>query len=293
MAVTLGAISLERHIGKPDLNNDISLNKYSIDSEFISDWLVMIKHTLISLGTSKRSDYRNSTEIESLLTLQRGVFLNDNFKKGSVIDFKKCKFKFPIQAKQISASEIASSDLIFKAKSDLKRGQRLLENMVLRSNTKESKLINYVHKIRGILNENGEIIAKNTELEISHHYGIQELERIGCCLVNIVNRSYCKKLIIMTEGQMHPTQFHNVKEELFRVLYGKVELVRDEEVTILNVGDEALVRSDVKHSFSALTDCIIEEISTTSLSEDSFYIDKKINKISRDERKTFMKLHLD
>ena len=34
----------------------------------------MIKHTLISLGTSKRSDYRNPSEIESLLTLQRGVF---------------------------------------------------------------------------------------------------------------------------------------------------------------------------------------------------------------------------
>ncbi len=293
MAVTLGAISLERHIGKPDSNNDIYLNKYSVDSEFISDWLKMIKHTLISLGTSKRSDYRNSSEIDSLLTLQRGVFLNDDFEKGSVIDYKKCKFKFPIQEKQISASEISSSDLIFIAKNDLKKGQRLLDNMVLRSNTKKSKLINYVHKIRGILNENGENISKDTELEISHHYGIDQLEQIGCCLVNIVNRSYCKKLIIMTEGQKHPTQFHNVKEELFRVLYGKVELVRNGEISILNIGDEALVRSDIKHSFSALTDCIIEEISTTSLGEDSFYIDEKINKISREERKTFMKLHLD
>ena len=52
----------------------------------------------------------------------------------------------------------------------------------------------------------------------------------------------------MTEGQKHPTQFHNVKEELFRVLYGKVEPVRNGEISILNIGDEALVRSYVKHS---------------------------------------------
>ena len=165
--------------------------------------------------------------------------------------------------------------------------------MVERSNTNKSKLINYVHKIRGILNENGENISKDTELEISHHCGIDKLDQIGCCLINIVNRSYCKKLIIMTEGQTHPTQFHNVKEELFRVLYGKVKLVRNDKILILNTGEEALVRSDVKHSFTALRDCIIEEISTTSLSQDSFYIDEKINALSRNERKTYMKLHLD
>tara|TARA_B100000401_G_C52723186_1_gene679685 strand:+ start:47 stop:1066 length:1020 start_codon:yes stop_codon:yes gene_type:complete len=293
IAVTLGAMSLERHIGKPDPNNNIELNKYSINSGFISDWLGIIKDTLISLGTSKKSDYRNPIEIDSLLTLQRGVFLDHDFVKGSTIDYKKCKFKFPIQDNQISASEISSCDLIFTANTDLKKGQRLLENMVTRSNTNKSKLVNYVHKIRGILNENGENIPNDSELEISHHRGVKNIDQIGCCLVNIVNRSYCKKLIIMTEGQTHPTQFHNVKEELFRILYGKVKLVRDGEVKILNIGEEALVRSDVRHSFSAISDCIIEEISTTSLSEDSFYLDDKINSLSREERKTYMKLHLD
>ena len=97
----------------------------------------------------------------------------------------------------------------------------------------------------------------------------------------------------MTQGQEHPTQFHNVKEETFRILYGELELNLDGESLILKKGDETLVRSSVKHSFKAKTDCIIEELSTTSIPEDSFYVDSNISNLKREDRKTNVNLHFD
>ena len=95
----------------------------------------------------------------------------------------------------------------------------------------------------------------------------------------------------MTSGQMHPTQYHNVKEETFRILHGEVEIILNGEIKRLTRGDEALVRSGTKHSFKAITNLIIEEISTTSINSDSFYDDEKINKMERSERKTILNLY--
>ena len=46
-----------------------------------------------------------------------------------------------------------------------------------------------------------------------------------------------------------------------------------------------MVRSRDIHSFKAITDCIIEELSTISIPADSYYLDPHINKLSRDEEK--------
>ena len=291
LAISLGASALERHIGKADSENNINLNAYSISSENISSWLKSIKHTITALGTSKKQDYINEIELDSLLSLQRGVFISKSVIEGEKLDSSNCVFKFPIQKNQISASEITSRDLMFKANKNIDKGTRLTYDLANCSKYSYSILLEYVHNIRGIINEYGEYVAENSLLEISHHYGIEKIFDYGCCLINIVNRSYCKKLIIMTENQEHPTQHHNVKEETFRILHGQLELKLDGHIHNLKMGDEALVRSDVRHSFKAMTDCIIEEISTTSVSEDSFYEDNLINNLKREDRKTLVKLH--
>ena len=144
-----------------------------------------------------------------------------------------------------------------------------------------------MYTIRGILNEGGTNLSEKYALEISHHYGLENIKQTGCCIVNIVNRSYCKKFIVMSSGQTHPAQYHEIKEETFRVIYGKIELTINDKPTILCQGDEYLVRSRDIHSFKAITDCIIEELSTISIPADSYYLDPHINKLSRDERKTY------
>ena len=64
----------------------------------------------------------------------------------------------------------------------------------------------------------------------------------------------------MTKGQMHPIQHHKIKEETFRILHGNISLQLNHSDPIrMGIGDEALVKVGVKHSFKALTDCIIKK----------------------------------
>ena len=293
LAISLGATSIERHIGKEDINNKINVNAYSIESGLISNWLKELSRTITILGHSKDYNYKNKIELESLATLQRGVFLSENIKAGEVINSSSCEFKFPIQENQVSASDITSIDSIYIAKNDIESGTRLTNDLIDFRHSNIRVLKNYIHKIRGIINEYAEYVPEDIEIELSHHYGIKDIETVGCCLINIINRSYCKKLIIMTEGQLHPTQHHEIKEETFRVLHGEIELILNGEKQILRRGQEALVRKGVKHSFKAIKNCIIEELSTTSINRDSFYEDSNINKLQREDRKTILNLHFD
>ena len=155
-----------------------------------------------------------------------------------------------------------------------------------------SGLHDYIHKVRGILNQGGyHYLTNETPLEISHHYGIEQLNDYGCCLVNIVNRNYCKKLIIITKGQLHPEQKHEIKEEFFLVIYGKLEICLNSKIHILESGDSLLIPAGASHSFKGLEDTVFEEISTTSISSDSYYLDPKINDLARNQRKTMTTLH--
>ena len=43
----------------------------------------------------------------------------------------------------------------------------------------------------------------------------KHLEKIGCFLINIVNRDYAKKLIIMLPNQKHPCELHQAKITLY------------------------------------------------------------------------------
>ena len=293
LALTLGATAIERHIGKEDLGNNINLNNYSIDSNSIKNWLNALKTTLICIGSSKNYYYKNDIEQKSLVSLQRGVFLSNDIKKGTEIKASDCTFKFPIQENQLSAAEIASINNIFTSRYDLKSGTRLTNDLIELMHPDDLPLKNYVHKVRGILNQYAEYVPQEIEIEISHHYGLNKIEEFGCCLLNVINRKYCKKLIVMTEGQCHPKQYHIEKEETFRVLYGEIELILNDKSMVLKRGKEALVKAGVKHSFKANTNCIIEELSTTSKNTDSYYEDSIISQMPREKRKTIINLHFD
>ena len=56
--------------------------------------------------------------------------------------------------------------------------------------------------------------------ELSHHFGIDRFEEEGATIISVVNREYCKKLIVLLPGQDHPMHSHQKKEETFHVLYG-------------------------------------------------------------------------
>ena len=126
-------------------------------------------------------------------------------------------------------------------------------------------------------------------MEISHHEGIENFEKVGCFLLNIINKEYAKKILVMLPGQRHPAHKHYKKKESFIILFGTLKLIDKSKKYNLKVGDIVHLSKQGTHSFRAGKEgCIFEEISTTSFSNDSFYKDKKISKLSRDTRKTYI-----
>jgi len=105
-------------------------------------------------------------------------------------------------------------------------------------------------------------------------------------MVTVVNREYCKKLIIVLPSQSHPEQYHRKKEETFVVLHGDVELYLNEELHSLKKGDVITIEPGVNHRFTTTNGCVIEEVSSTHYVDDSFYTDLSIHQ-NRD-RKTFV-----
>ena len=104
----------------------------------------------------------------------------------------------------------------------------------------------------------------------------------------MVNRAYCKKIIVQLPGQKHPPHFHKTKEETFQVLHGTLIANVDGHRWVLNPGQTLLIQPGAWHSFWTETGCVFEEISTTHMNNDSFYKDKRINSVERDERKTLV-----
>ena len=141
-----------------------------------------------------------------------------------------------------------------------------------------------------MLYEAGIALGNDFEVELSHHYGMKHFRQTGAIIINIINREYCKKYIIVLPGQFHPSHAHRVKEETFQVLYGELEVqVEDKAERILRPGDMQTILRGEYHSFSSKTGAIFEEVSTQHMKSDSYYKDPKINSADPMERKTFLK----
>ena len=106
-------------------------------------------------------------------------------------------------------------------------------------------------------------------------------------MITVVNREYCKKVLILLPGQAHPEQFHKQKEETFHVIWGKGKLKINEKIFNIKVGDIHTILPMQKHYFESNDEgLIIEEISSTHFKNDSFYTDKNI--MENEDRKTLL-----
>ena len=43
----------------------------------------------------------------------------------------------------------------------------------------------------------------------------------------MVNREYCKRVIVLLPGQSHPEQYHKQKDETYHILHGEIVLTLD------------------------------------------------------------------
>ncbi len=145
-----------------------------------------------------------------------------------------------------------------------------------------------VSKVKIILENSKIIIPDYFPLEISHHYGINQFPKYGCVTISIVNRAYCKKIIVLFPGQKHPAHMHDIKEETFHVLSGSMILTTNGNNYNLNAGELFTIERRISHSFYSEHGCVFEEISTTHNPDDSYYEDKTIAQKQPTERKTIV-----
>ena len=143
-----------------------------------------------------------------------------------------------------------------------------------------------VDAVTQLLDASGVIYPTNVDMEISHHYGLDAFSQFGLSMITIVNREYCKKLLILLPGQEHPEGWHDVKEETFHVLHGDVTLWLDGALSRLGPGDVVVIEPGARHRFRSMDGAVVEEISTRHEVKDSFYVDAAIS--ANTERKTFV-----
>ena len=284
LAYACGASVFEKHIGVK--SKKYKLNNYSSTPESFRDWVANFNKCKRILGDEQK--VINKEEITTLNLLQRGVYLKKNIKKNELLKKNSIYFAFPLQKGQLSSTKYKETH---RAKKNLEKNKALKLNDVITDKNKDQEelIYSYLHKLKAILNYNSIGISKNFTLEISHHKGIKNFERVGCYLFNIINEEYAKKILVMLPNQSHPSHHHKIKKETFIILQGDLVLKYKNKNYRLDKGDVFHLNKNSWHKFkSGKQGCIFEEISTTSHSDDSYYQNTRINTLQRNERKTYI-----
>ena len=281
IAIGKGVTISEKHVAVA--TEKYPPNAYSVTPDQMNCWLEKASKALVMCGSDKKVK-ASEKELSDLLQFKRGMFVKNKITKGSIINKKDIYFAWPNIDNQVLAND-ASKYNQFIALEDIEVDQPVLFNKVSISNTRE-KVWNIVQDVKKILSKTDVVYPGQAELEISHHYGLNKFYETGITMITVVNREYCKKLIIVLPNQTHPEQYHHQKEETFVVLYGEVELTLDGITQTLKKGDVITIEREVRHIFTTKTGCVIEEVSSTHYINDSYYTDENIAR--NKDRKTFV-----
>lgn len=281
VAIAKGARILERHVGLP--TDTIKLNAYSMNPEQVDHWIEAAHKAKVICGNPEKSV--TQTEMDSLLSLKRGVFARRALKKGQEIVAEDVFFAMPCQEGQLTSGEFGRYRAKWTASRDYKSNEAVFEKNPPDLYT---QIRSVIHQAKGMFTEAGIILGDDYEVELSHHYGLENYAKVGCLIVSLVNREYCKKLIVVLPGQANPSHKHKKKEETFQLLYGDLQVQIDDRPYTLRPGDKLLVERDTWHSFESVKGAIFEEISTTHYRNDSFYMDEKIASLDPMQRKTVL-----
>ena len=82
-----------------------------------------------------------------------------------------------------------------------------------------------------------------------------------------LNDKYCYKRIYINAGHRTSLQYHKYKTETNYVISGKAEVWLEDEKLILKEGDFVTVEPMIKHRVCALTDIVLQEVSTPEVDD--------------------------
>lgn len=285
MAIAKGATIFEKHVGVPA--DEAPLNAYSATPEQIRRWLESADEAFQMCGVDNGRPCFDADELASLHSLRRGVFATSAIQSGGKIQAHDANAYFlaiPTQPGQLTANDL-SKYACFHVNTAIRAGEPVLRSAVDASDHRE-KILGIVKRINAMIRDTGVIVPGQAEFEISHHYGVARFDEVGATIINLVNREYCKKLIVLLPGQRHPEHYHRVKEETFLVVHGTISIELAGVRKTYGRGDLLVVERGAAHSFSTQEGAIMEEISSTHYKGDSYYSDPEIAPV--DERKTLI-----
>jgi sialic acid synthase SpsE/quercetin dioxygenase-like cupin family protein len=280
LAIAKGVTIFEKHVGLE--TDEYTLNAYSASPQQLDAWLAAAQYAFTVCGDGSARQIENPVEAASLRALQRGVFAKKPIKKGETLTKENTYFAFPPEIGQYTANDWSKYSQ-FKAIQDIASNQAVSPENTQRTETRQ-KILDIVQRVNQFLKESHVVVPGSADLDISHHYGLDRFDETGLTLITVVNRDYCKKLLVTLPGQQHPEQLHKLKEETFHVLYGEVKLSLDGIISTCRPGDVVTIEPGTRHAWVSETGAVIEEISTTHILNDSYYTDETI--MENRERKT-------
>ena len=281
IAAALGAQMFERHVGIA--TDSIKLNAYSATPEQTSRWFAAWKKAKTLIGSYERIPALPE-ERSAIDDLKRGVFARGPIEAGTQLTRDDVYFAFPYVAGGIASGEWR--DGIVTTGAIAADGPLMAQAAQVPGDPDVKVVKDAIHEVKALLNIARVPLTTEFTVEYSHHYGVRNFRKVGAVLINVINRNYCKKVLVQLPGQMHPWHFHKLKEETFLILWGRLHIEVGDRHKVLERGDTLCVLPGVWHRFWTEEGCVFEEISTTAFSNDSVYRDDAINKLTSTQRKT-------
>jgi sialic acid synthase SpsE/quercetin dioxygenase-like cupin family protein len=282
LAVAKGATLFEKHVGVA--TGRYPLNAYSATPAQVRAWVDAAAAAWEMCGTEDGRAPGSERERQSLAELRRGAFVRARVRAGDLVPQSATFFAMPTGPGQLTANDFSKYAEV-RALRAIEANEPVMADAVSVIDHREH-VYQIASAVKGLLAKSRVHVPKRADLEISHHYGLERFEETGLTMITVVNRGYCKKLMVLLPGQRHPEQFHREKEETFHVLFGDLQLSLDGREQPCSPGDVLTVERNVRHAFSTREGAIVEELSSTHTVNDSYYTDPVIGRNAN--RKTIL-----
>lgn len=285
IAYALGARIFEKHVGIPNEQENISLNKYSATPAQVGDWIQAYYNAKAACGP-KNGGSSSAHELKDLQSLMRGTYADKPIKVGQIIERKDVFFAMPIEKGQLFSGNF-SDGLV--ADRDYNSLEPINAGIVPKGLSERKIIFDAINTVTGMLNEANIAIGHDFSVELSHHEGVEKFDEIGCVIITCFNREeYAKKIIVQLSGQWNPEHYHKKKDETFHILSGNLKIWIEGKEFNRSAGETIWIPRGTGHEFGTEEGVIFEEISTKDWPDDSFYKDQTIAKMKKSNRKTYL-----
>lgn len=287
MAIAKGATVFEKHVGVG--TERYALNGYSANPGQIRRWLESARDAIAMAGAQDQRHGFSAIELKTLGDLRRAVFARRDLAAGEVLGPDNVFLSIPGGEGQLVANDL-SKYTEHRLTQPVAARAPVRRDGVTATDTR-SLIHGIVRDVKALLKASNAIVPAQLELEVSHHYGLERFREFGSTTITVVNREYCKRVILALPGQTHPEQWHKLKDETYHVLHGEIDLILDGQRRTCGKNDVVIIPRGVKHEFRNSHGAVIEEISSAYAQSDSYYTDAAI--MQNSDRKTYVTNWMD